>query len=167
MGFHEKSAWACLLSIGLVYVPYFAVVLRHPMAALGFFVLATIALVVLLVIFHIVNAVATRSIRATGDTPPVDELDQRIELHAAKWAGFGLAAAVLAWILRIATLLPVAGVVTIKRMAANGVEVSPADFAVPVLSAMAAVQWLFAAFVIANVVYYGVIVIGYRRLARA
>lgn len=167
MGFHEKSAWACLISIGLVYVPYFAVVLKHPMAALGLFVLAAIALVVLLVTFHIVNAVATRSIRTTGDTPQVDELDQRIELHAAKWAGFGLAAAVLAWILLIAMLLPVAGVDTIKQLATTGVEASPADFAVPVFSAMAAVQWLFGAFVLANVVYYGGIVIGYRRLAGA
>ena len=45
MSFHEKSAWACLVGIGVVYVPYFTVVLRFPMAALGLFGLSAIAIV--------------------------------------------------------------------------------------------------------------------------
>jgi hypothetical protein len=35
------------------------------------------------------------------------------------------------------------------------------------MNAMGAVHWLFAGFVIANVAYYGGIVVGYRRLACA
>ena len=79
-------------------VPYFTVVLRFPMAALGLFGLSAIALVAILVVFHTVNAIATKSIRSHGEAPPVYELDQRIELKAAKWAGFVLSIAVLSWI---------------------------------------------------------------------
>ena len=88
MSFHEKSALACLISICCIYVPYFVLVFRFPMAAIGLFGVSAIGLVALLAAFHIVNAIATRSIRTTGKVPPIDELDQRIELKAAKWAGF-------------------------------------------------------------------------------
>jgi hypothetical protein len=54
------------------------------MATLGLFWVSAIGLVALLTAFHIVNAIATRSIRTTGEVPPVDELDQKIELKAAK-----------------------------------------------------------------------------------
>ena len=36
-------------------------------------------------------AIVARSIRISGETPPVDELDEKIELKAAKWACFILA----------------------------------------------------------------------------
>jgi hypothetical protein len=48
-----------------------------------------------------------------------------------------------------------------------GNEISGLDFAIPVFSAMVAVHWLFAGFVIANMAYYGGIVLGYRRIAGA
>jgi hypothetical protein len=104
-----------------------------------------------------VNALATRSIRTTGRVPPVDELDQRIELYAAKWAALILAIAIIAWVV-------VAMYAIIATGAAGDSSSTPA---VPMLTAMEAVQWLFAAFVLANAVYYGGIVVRYRRLAIA
>jgi hypothetical protein len=167
MSFHEKSAWVCLVSIGLVYIPYFGVVLRLPMAALGLFWVATAGLVALLTIFHLANAIATRSIRATGDVPPLDELDQRIELRAAKWSGFTLACAVITWVLIAMYSMPVIGGEAYEQAKATGIQVSPASFSIPVLTAMLAVHWLFVGFVLANIAYYGGIVFGYRRLAGA
>jgi hypothetical protein len=147
MSFHEKSAWACLISITLVYVPYFVFVFHFPLAAMGLFWVSAIALVALLVVFHVFNAIATRSIRTTGDVPPIDELDQKIELKAAKWAGFVLSFAVVTWIL--VAMYCVAVIATSTEMF------------------MAAVQWLFAGFVFANAAYYGGIVFRYRRLVIA
>jgi hypothetical protein len=167
MSFHEKSAWACLVGIGVVYVPYFTVVLRFPMAALGLFGLSAIALVVILVVFHTVNAIATKSIRSHGEAPPVDELDQRIELKAAKWAGFVLSIAVLSWIIIAMYSAPVIGASAAEQGKLAGNEISGLNFAIPVFSAMVAVHWLFAGFVIANMAYYGGIVLGYRRIASA
>jgi hypothetical protein len=157
MSFHEKSAWACLISLAVVYVPYFFLVLRFPMAAIGLFWVSVFVLAVLLAAFHTVNAVATRSIRTTGVVPPVDELDERIELQAAKWAGLILGIAILAWIL--IAMYPILGIGT--------GEGRTATHTVSMFAAMAAVQWLFAAFVLANAVYYGAIVFRYRRLAIA
>lgn len=167
MSFHEKSAWACLVGIGVVYVPYFTVVLRFPMAALGLFGVSAIALVAILVVFHTVNAIATKSIRSHGESPPVDELDQRIELKAAKWAGFALSIAVLSWITIAMYSAPVISASTAEQGKLAGNEISGLNFAIPVFSAMVAVHWLFAGFVIANMAYYGGIVWGYRRIASA
>jgi hypothetical protein len=157
MSFHEKSAWACLISLTVVYVPYFWLVLRFPMAAIGLFWVSAIVLVVLLAVSHAVSALATRSIRAAGRMEPVDELDQKIELQAAKWAGLILGIGILTWVL-IAMFL-------ILRIGAN--DGLSAASAVPKLAAMAAVQWLFATFVLANAIYYGAIALRYRRMAVA
>jgi hypothetical protein len=167
MSFHEKSAWACLVGICLVYVPYFSVVLRFPMAALGLFWLSAIGLVAILVVFHAVNAIATKSIRSLGEVPPIDELDQRIEQKAAKWAGFVLSVGVMTWILITMYSEPVIGGSALEQAKLAGYEISPMHYSIHVFSAIVAIHWLFAGFVIANVAYYGGIVLGYRRLASA
>lgn len=153
MSLHEKSAWACLISIALVYVPYFWLVLRYPMASVGLFLVAAFTVVALLVAFHIMHA----TIHVTEGMPPIDELDERIELQAAKWAGLILGFGIVTWVL-IATYS------ILKIGASQGLSLSRA---VPMSTAMAAVQWLFAVFVLANAVYYGAIVFRYRRLALA
>lgn len=155
MGYIERNAWACGIAIALVYTPYLYVVLQWPLAALGLFWAAAGAVVVLLVIFHIGNAVADRNIRRTGTTPPLDERDWRIERSAARWAGFVLGAAVLAWTAIQIVALPVAAIAP--------AEVGAARASLPLDVAMTAVHWLFAGFVVANLVYYAGIVIGYRR----
>jgi hypothetical protein len=167
MSFHEKSALACLTSICVVYVPYFVVVFRYPMAALGLIWLSAIGLVVLLGAFHFAIAIATRSVRRTFDTPPVDELDQRIELRAAKWASVTLASAVVTWILYAMYSMPAIGAGVFEQVTANGAEVSSSDFAVPVFMAWQPFSGCSPDSYFANVAYYGGIVIGYRRVASA
>ncbi|MBM3845754.1 MAG: hypothetical protein FJ405_05640 [Verrucomicrobia bacterium] len=167
MSFHEKSAWACLVGIVVAYVPYFTVVLRFPMAAIGLFWLAAIVLSAVLVVFHIVNAIATKSIRSRGEVPPLDELDQSIELKASKWAGLVLSIAVVTWILVATYSALLVGGSALEQAKLAGSEVSTSAFSISVFSAMVAIHWLFAGFVIANVAYYGGIVWGYRRIASA
>lgn len=153
MNFQEKSAWICLLSILGIYTPCFLVVLREPLAGPGLFMAAAIGQALLLTLFHVVNAIATRSIRTTGSTPAPDELDRAIEGTAARWAGFVLAFAVMSWIL--------------TTWFAVLVTAGAPDAAVPIGTALSAVHWLFAGFVFANIVYYGAIVVGHRWLALA
>ena len=165
MSFHEKSALACLISICGIYVPYFAFVFCFPMAALGLFWVAAMGLAALLTGFHIVNAIATRSIRNTGKVPPVDELDQRIELNAAKWTGFVLAFAVVTWVLVAMYSLPVISLLEQPNAVGNGALHT--NDVISMFTAMTAVHWLFAGFVLANVAYYSGIIFGYRRMACA
>lgn len=115
--------------------------------------------------FHAVNAIVTKSIRSSGEAPPVDELEQLIELKAAKWAGFVLSIAVLTWIMIAMYSATVIGGGVAEQAKLAGNEISNLNFAIPVFSAMVAIHWLFAAFVIANVAYFGGIVLGYRRIA--
>lgn len=97
MGYRERNAWACGWSIVVVFTPYFGFVFSYPMAYFAMFAIAVFSLVAILIGFHIVNAIATASIRKSGDVPVPDELDRTIELRAAKLAGILLATAVLAW----------------------------------------------------------------------
>ena len=157
MSFHEKSAWASLLAVGLVFTPYFVVVLRYPLA-FGILVVAVIALVLILMGFHSINAISSTLIRKRGTTPPIDELDQLIELRAAKRAGFVLAFAVLTWCLLAMVFVPVWGV------AAGGPSNNLAEFRLPITQVLTAIHWLFASFVLANCVYYASIVVSYRKL---
>ncbi len=165
MSFHEKSAWACLISIVLVYIAYFALVFQHPMAFVGLFPLAAIILAVLLAAFHTVNALLTRSIRKTGDVPPQDEMDRMIEMRAAKLSGVVLAVAVMVWCMIAMFAVPAIGVGELAHAKAPDAVVAPSQFRIPVSQALTAIQILFAGFVIANTAYYGSIIAGYRRLA--
>jgi len=88
-------------------------------------------------------------------------------LKAAKWAGFILAFAVVTWILVAMYSIPVIGSRILEQEQATSSEVSPSSYAIPMFTAMAAVNWLFAGFVFANIAYYGGIVFGYRRVASA
>ena len=164
MGFQERNAWACGCSILVVFTPYFWLVFRYPMAHVGLFAIAVAALVALLVGFHVVNALATASIRKSGDVPKPDELDRIIELRAAKLAGIVLATVVLSWSMAAMVGVPAPGVANIAAGAAEN-EVTATDFAMQVTRVMFWVHILFAGFVVSNVAYYGSIIAGYRRLA--
>jgi hypothetical protein len=167
MGFQEKSAWACLVSIVVVFVPYFGYVLRSPMsyvAYVGLFVLAVVVQIVLLVGFHTVNAIFSPDMRRTGTPPPADELDRMIELRAAKISGAILGVVVICWCLGAMVYFPAQGVLAVAEADRSAAVIDARDFAVPVSSAVLAVHWLFGGFVIANVVYYGLIAWGYRRI---
>ncbi len=165
MSYHEKSAWACLISIVVVFAPYFLVVFGHPTAYVGLFVAAVVGLITLLVGFHVVNAIVTASIHKTGHTPKADELDQIIELRAARLSGLVLGIIVLAWSVGVMLGAPVLGAVDTAHKNFAGEPVDASDFAIPVSNAVFWVQVLFAGFVAANVTYYGKIVASYRRMA--
>lgn len=160
----RKSAWVSLLSLVGVFVPYFVVVFQHPLAFVGLLAGAVIVLVVLLTGFHLVNAVATASIRKRGDVPPQDELDQLIDLRAARVAGVVLAFVVVAWFLIVAFGAPILG--TNGNVSSIGLDPSAASslVTISVWQALIAVHALFAGFVISNLVYYGAIIAGYRKL---
>ena len=166
MGFHEKSAWACLLGTALVFTPYFVVVFRSPTAFVGLFVLAVMVQVIFMAVFHAVNAIMSHSIRMTGDAPPRDELDRMIELRAAKISGVILGMVVICWCMIAMFGAPTMGVQEIAlAKALDGAELSTTQFAIPLANVLLAVHMLFAGFVMANLVYYGSIVVSYRRLA--
>lgn len=164
MGFREKNAGICGLSILMVFTPYFWFVFPYPMAHVALFSIAVFCLVAILVGFHIVNAVATPSIRKSGDVPVADELDRFIEFRAAKSAGIVLAVAVLSWSIAAMVGVPIQGVAKVVASQSEN-PVSELDFAIPVIKAMRWVHLLFAGFVLSNLVYYAKIVIGYRRLS--
>ena len=165
MNFHEKNAWACGAADCLVYIPYFSIVLRNPMAFDGLFIIAVGWLIVILVGFHVANAIATPAIRETGSSPVPDELDRIIELRAAKLSGIVLTAVVVIW--SIVALFGMPGLGVGEMVMENSAEMAAisSDFAVPVTQAVFWIHLLFAGLVIANVTYYGSIVVAYRRLA--
>lgn len=166
MGFQEKSAWACLAGISLVFVPYFIFVFQYPMAFFGLFVLAVIVQVIFMTVFHAVNAIVSPSIRKSGDALPKDELDRMIEQRAAKWSGLILGIVVISWCILVMYGAPLLGVHEMGLSnASDGTELLPSSFAIPVSDVLLAVHVLFAGFVIANLIYYTTIVISYRRLA--
>ena len=154
MSYHEKSAWFCLGSILLVYTPYFAVVFRYPLASLGLFVIAAVVLTAVLSCLQIGYALfgsERRQILSTGTTPQPDELERLIELRAARTAGVVLGVVVLVWSLAAVYMAPAVGFAQ--------------QLTIPLGTAMLAIHLLFAGFVLANLVYYGALIVSYRKLA--
>lgn len=164
MGFREKNAWICGLSILIVFTPYFCWVFPNPMSHVGLFAMAVFCLVALLVGFHVVNAILTPSIRKTGDVPEADELDRLIELKASKFAGIVLAVAVLGWSISAMVGIPAQGVFNVVE-SQNDNSLNASDFGLSVNQGMRWVHLLFAGFVVSNLLYYARIVLGYRRLS--
>ena len=159
MNYHEKSAWVCAICILAVYVPYFVFVWMTPAAYMVFFVAAVIGLVALMVGFHAVIALSTPKVLETGDTPPRDEMDRLIEFRAAKWSGIFLGVVVLTCCLNAMILIPLNSLELSREAAETG------TMAISVSKALVGVHVLFAGFVLANLVYYCSIIVGYRSLS--
>lgn len=141
MSFREKSAWACLVTTGVVYLPYFAYIgqliaqgqLRLPLLVVAF-VGAVIAQVVLMIVYQSVIALRTRQ-------EPKDERDRAIELVATRNAH---------WVLVVALWLLVPG----------GTMLTPVF---PVLSSVLVIGQLgLLCFVLSELVNYGTQVYAYR-----
>ncbi len=86
-------------------------------------------------------------------------MDRAIELKAAKLSGILLAVLVMSW-----CLVAMVWALTVGVKAASAVEAG-AGLVIPLRQALIGVHLLFAGFVVANVVYYALIVASYRRLA--
>jgi hypothetical protein len=138
MSFREKSAWACLVTTLIVFVPYFTHVFEllaegrlttgH---AVTFFVLA-VAFMVLL------NVVAQIGIVIVSGRQPKDERDAAIESTSIRYAYFVLASTVGTLIFVAAPLPPLRDFVALS-------------------------QALFFCFVLAETVRYLTQVVCYRR----
>lgn len=103
----------------------------------------------------------TASVRKRGDVPPQDELEKLIELRAAKLSGLVMAVLVMGWYLVAAFGMPLFATSAGNNMEGSSVLLQPS---IPVSHAMTALNILFAGLVAANIVYYGAIIAGYRRL---
>lgn len=181
VSFHEKSAWACLGSILLVFVPFFLLVFSTPgyPIVVPAFIGAVVVLVLIQTLLHIVFAVTSARIRRTGDVPARDEREIGIDLRSTKVASIVLGTVVMIWCLAAYAGIPISRIQQHQAMADTGVapaveiEATPdVDVAnlslsnllpVPAHDALFFVHILFAGFVLANVVYYAAIVYGYRR----
>lgn len=160
MNYHEKSAWICTICLLAVYVPYFVVVAMYPAAYIVLFVAATVFLALLMGGFHAVLAITNPKVLKSGDTPDLDEMDRLIELKASKFAGIVTGVLVIVWTLNAFILIPANALPS-----ANVTDPGSAVASISVARALVAVHVLFLGIVIANLVYYVSIIVGYRRLA--
>ena len=161
MAFHYKSAWIEMVATLAAFIPYFVVVFRNPLAFPGMFIAAVIFQVLLLVAFHVVNALATAAIRKRGQTPERDEMERQIDLQAGQVSGVALSVIIVIW-----CGSALFGVLAQLGSGATGAEPlsSSAALMIPALTALTAIQVLFAGFVLSNLIYYGSIILSYRRL---
>lgn len=147
MSFHEKSAWASLISMLVVYLVYFSIAFSG--VGVFFVIFALIAAVIIQVSLfagaQILIAIFTREIKEKGDVPPRDERDRGIELRSTRVSSYVLGTAVALWCIAAFILIAMSGGSVTAR------------------AAMTACQILFAGFVLASVAYYAMQVAGYRR----
>jgi len=150
MSYREKSAWASLISLIIVYLAYFSIVFSDfghvvTLLALG---AAVLIHVTALSGTHLILALSTREVRESGDEPPRDERDVSVDLRSFRASSYVLGTAVMLW-----CMAAFAGIVM------SGIE------DVRIENAMMACQVLFAGFVLANITYYATQVVGYRRMS--
>ena len=162
MNYHEKSAWVCAICILAVYAPYFVFVWFQPEFYFALFIAATVGIIVLMAGFHSAIALSTRNVLESGDTPPRDEMDQAIESRAAKISGVLLGAFVMLWCFNAFILIPANAFEVNEKVVDDPSLIQ--TMTLPMGKVVFAVHVLFAGFVISNLVYYGSIIFGYRRL---
>lgn len=142
LSFREKSAWACLVTTGAVFVPYFTFIfqlaskgeLSLPRVAVAF-VAAVLAQIVLISVYMAAIALRTRQ-------EPRDERDTAIENRAFRSAH---------WVLVVALWLLVLG----------GVFLAPVF--PQLISVVFVGQLALLSFVLSELVHYATLVHGYRR----
>ena len=145
LSFREKSLWASLIAILVVFSPYFAINFSHLLTgdpeisdtfvAIGTFVAAVLFLVVIMVVLHILIALSTRY-------EDEDERDRFIELTATRNAH---------WVLSVGVW------VTLAAPGASAIGW------LPPMSTLLFAHLIFAAFVLAEVVGIVSQLIQYRR----
>lgn len=165
MGFREKNAWFCGVSILLIFIPYFYFSFQYPVEHVLVFLITVVGLVVLLTGFHAINAIASKSIRAAGDAPEADELDKLLELRASKWAGIVLGALVVVWLMFAILSVPIEAVSNATIRQPNAAAFNELDFTISATQALFWINLLLAGFVISNLVYYGRLIASYRGFA--
>ena len=167
MGFREKNAWICVVSILFVFTPYFYFSLQYPLEHLPIFFMTVLGLVFLLVVFHTINAIGTKSIRDSGNAPQLDELDKFIELQASKWGGIVLATLVLSWSVIAMVSIPAETLSELSNASSSRLAAAfeELDFKVSASQASFGINLLFAGFVFSSLVYYVKIIASYRGIS--
>ena len=165
MGFIEKNAWFCCVAIFVVFAPYFYFSFQYPVEHVSIFFIAVIALVILLAVFHAINAIATKSIRESGGAPQADELDDQIELRSSKCSGFVLTALVLVWCLAAMWSVPVESVSNTAIQQEGAASIDGFVFAITSAEAVLWINLIFAGIVVSNLTYYGKIIASYRGIS--
>lgn len=159
MTIHERSAWVSIGAMLVLYIPYFMEVQTNPMQGLVLFWVVGVGMAIILVIFHTIDAIMHVVLKRSGSLTLVDEFDQTIQRHAAMIAGGLLAVVVMSWIIVMMYLLPLFGSSVVDTSNYASIYV-----AWPIEYMMRAVHWLFAGFVLSNIVYYAVVIYHYRSL---
>jgi hypothetical protein len=144
MSFREKSAWACLVTTVLVFVPYFGYVFRlyavgelSPGSIIAAFLAVVMVQSCMNIAAHIVFAIQLRQ-------SPKDERDRLIESRSFRNAYLVLACSTL--------LLMMAVVLLAKSISTD-----------PVVSAVVVSQVVFLSFVVAELIKYLTQAISYRQ----
>lgn len=163
MTIHEKSAWASVVAILVLYIPYFSAVNAQPMEGVYRFWGVTIGMAVIMGVFHAIDAIVHVIRHRTHVVTLVDELDQAIQRDAAMVAGGVLAGVVVCWVIGMMYALPLSAV-TVTETTSDGIRTYVAW---SVDDIMRAIHWLFAGFVMANLVYYFVMIVRYRSMLNA
>ena len=161
MTFYEKNAWFCFFALLIVYVPYFVFSFMDPAISFPLYFAAVAMLIVVLVLFHAVNAVSSPRIRKTGSSPPKDERDAGIEINSAKFAGIVLSVVVTFW--SLAALVGLAALISHSMPLQAEPMKNLGSVKIPVMPVLLGFHVLFAGFVVANLCYYASIIYGYRR----
>lgn len=157
---HEKSAWVSVGALILLYIPYFIDVNAQPMESLYRFWVVAIGMAVIMVLFHAIDAIIHVIQKRSGAVQLIDELDRVIQQKATTIAGAMVSAVIVVWIIVMMYALPVLGV-SVVETTSDGVHT---HVAWPIEQVMRAIQWLFAGFVVSNLVFYIAVIVQYRRI---
>jgi hypothetical protein len=159
---HEKSAWVSVGVLILLYVPYFIDVNAHPMESLYRFWVVAMGMAVIMVLFHAIDAIIHVLQRRSGAVQLIDELDRVIQQKATTVAGAMVSSVIVVWIIVMMYALPVLGTSVVETKS----DVVLTHIAWPIEQVMRAIQWLFAGFVVSNIVFYVAVIVQYRRIQR-
>jgi hypothetical protein len=160
MTIHERSAWISIGAILMLYIPYFIDVNAQPMVSLYRFWGVGIGMAVIMALFHAIDAVMHVVQKRGGAIQLVDELDRAIQHNAMAISGILLAVVVVVWVIVMMYALPLFGSSVVETTS----DYVNAYVAWPIDQVMRAIQWLFAGFVMANLVFYGVVIAQYRSM---
>lgn len=158
MTIHEKSAWVSIIAIVVLYVPYFMAVHTNPMESIARFWILGVGMAVIMGVFHTIDAIVSVLLHRGETMGIIDELDRVIQQQAAMYAGSTLAFIVVIWVIVMMYILPIMGRTVIEQTS----DMNVPYIAWSIEQVMRAVQWLFAGFVLANIVYYAVVIVRYR-----
>ena len=150
MSFHERSAWACLLSTALIWGLYFGAIFIVSGPGMWVSLPALIAAIALQTIVLIVAHIAFR-VGAQGDDT-FDERDRTIARRSGHWAGIFLSVGVMLCVV----LFPMREIAS--RMDPPG-QLATGWLAGPFVTGNVLLLW----FVLSEIVHFGAQVVLYRR----